>query len=108
MAKNKAKNCPYSSIHEITFKLVIPKLLSCCCENNSVNSVNSVNSKPSDYCLVGDPVALFSTTNSYSPSITNIDYLGSRDVNYADIKHLCCWTWSFSCQFLLLICAVLN
>ena len=35
---------------------------------------DSVYSKPDENCLIYDPVTLFSTTNSESPSPTNIDF----------------------------------
>ena len=35
---------------------------------------DSVYSKPDENCLIDDPVTLFSTTNSESPSLTNIDF----------------------------------
>ena len=35
---------------------------------------DSVYSKPDQNCLVDDPVTLFSTTNSESPSLTYIDF----------------------------------
>ena len=35
---------------------------------------DSVYSKADENCLVDDPVTLFSTTNSESPSLTNIDF----------------------------------